>query len=87
MNWNFSEYIENYYEEELDRIRRVRKSIKHPHFYYATYDIESGEVSYRKKKWYKWFSGKRIVIVKLRPIKPGGLADYAVISSDDGKQR
>lgn len=87
MKWNFAEILNRYYDNELDRIKAVQKSIKHPHFYYALYDIETGEVQYKRKKWYKWFSGKRMVAIKVPKIKVEGVADYATISSDNGKQR
>ena len=53
---------------ELDsrELRRIKKSIKHPHFYYAIYYPNNGEIRYVKKKWYQWLSGRRIVVIKLR---------------------
>ena len=50
-------------------IEKTRKSIKHPHFYYAEVDTEKLTVEYKRKKWYQWLSGKRIVDIKLLPIK------------------
>jgi len=79
----FNELIEKSFEremrrakEETKRIADVQASIKHPHFYYAVYDTETGEVQYKRKKWYQWFSGKRIVYIKIVKLDLGGLADY-----------
>jgi hypothetical protein len=44
---------------------KARQSIKHPHFYYAVVDTETKTISFERKKWYKWLSGKRIVAVKI----------------------
>lgn len=60
------------------RIEEIRKSIKHPHFYYAVFDEENNTVTYKKKKWYKWFSGKRIVRLKIQPLEVDGLEGYYV---------
>ena len=50
-------------------IEKTRKSIKHPHFYYAEVDTEKLTAEYKRKKWYQWLSGKRIVDIKILPIK------------------
>ena len=58
-------------------IEKTRKSIKHPHFYYAEVDTEKLTVEYKRKKWYQWFSGKRIVDIKLLPIKIPDMPEYS----------
>lgn len=68
---------EDYFNEEIlkavqkttEYIELVRKSIKHPHFKYAIYNIGTGEVKYKWKPWYRWFSGKREV-VKIYSFEP-----------------
>lgn len=50
-------------------IEKAKQSIKHPHFYYALIDTEKLTIEYKRKKWYKWFSGKRIVCVKLSTLR------------------
>lgn len=57
-------------------IEKARKSIKHPHFYYAVVDTEKLTVEYKRKKWYQWFSGKRIVHIKLQLFECAGLLEY-----------
>ena len=64
------------YEEELDRIKAVQQSIKHPHFEYAVYDMNTGEVTYKRKKATKILSGKRIVRIIPRKIKVEGASIY-----------
>ena len=49
----------------IEAIRRVQKSIKHPHFQYAIYNLDTGEVQYKWKKMKYWFSGKRIVYIEM----------------------
>ena len=49
-------------------LEKARLSIKHPHFYYALVDIGNMTIEYKRKKWHKWFSGKRIVAIKIKPI-------------------
>ena len=58
-------------------IEKTRKSIKHPHFYYVVVDTEKLTVEYKRKKWYQWFSGKRIVSIKLLPIKVPDMPTYS----------
>lgn len=64
-------------------IEEVRKSIKHPHFYYADVDLDKMEISYHKKKWYKWFSGKRIVRLKPPKIECPSLPIYKPNHTDE----
>lgn len=54
----------------------VRASIKHPHFYYAVIDVKAETVVYKRKKWYKWFSGKRIVTIKIAPFEVPAVTSY-----------
>lgn len=72
---------------EVDRIKAVQKSIKHPRFKYAVYDSETGVIEYKWKPIKQWFNKKRIVHVKIVPIVTKGAPEYATISSDNGKQR
>lgn len=58
-------------------IEKARKSIKHPHFYYAEVDTEKMTIQYKRKKWYQWFSGKRIVHIKILPIKFPDMPTYS----------
>lgn len=57
-------------------VEKAKKSIKHPHFYYACVNPETGEITYKKKKWYKWLSGKRIVLIKISKIEAPDLPTY-----------
>ncbi len=72
----FERCIRRVYNADLDRIKLVQQSIRHPHFYYAVYNMETGEVKYVRKKWYQWFSGKRVVHIKIRSVMSKGLPDY-----------
>ena len=58
-------------------IEKARMSIKHPHFYYALVDTEKLAVEYKRKKWYQWFSGKRIVHIKILPIEVPNVPMYS----------
>lgn len=57
-------------------IEKAKKSIEHPHFYYACIDLETREITYEKKKWYQWLSGKRIVRIKISKIEAPDLPAY-----------
>lgn len=70
------DYVGKAFDSEINRckkdvepfIEKARASIKHPHFIYAVVDTDKLEITYHRKKWYKWFSGKRIVGIKIKPI-------------------
>lgn len=49
--------------EHIERIKIAQKSNKHPRLYYVEYDMNTGEIKYKLKKWYQWFSKKRIVVI------------------------
>lgn len=71
------EEVSKDYEERIKPfIEKARQSIKHPHFYYAEVDTDNLTVEYKRKKWYQWFSGKRIVKVKIKKLKAPGLPIY-----------
>lgn len=57
--------IDKSWEDVEPFFNQAKKSIKHPHFYYALVDLDTKTITYKKKKWYKWLSGKRIVAVKM----------------------
>lgn len=49
-----------------------------PRFYYVEFNIVTGKKKYFRKKWYKWFS-KKIVVVYCMPIKkmkPSNIPNY-----------
>lgn len=50
-------------------LEKAKKSIKHPHFTYAVADTEKLTITFKRKKWYQWFSGKRVVCIKIIPMK------------------
>ena len=82
MDW-LSEELEKCFAEQFRRdleieqeIEYVKTTIKHPHFQYAVYDTETKEITYKRKKWYKWLSGKRIVHLKVVKISCEGLYEY-----------
>ena len=64
MKYKLQDYINAYYQEELDRIELVRRSIPDPQHLYAIYDMNTGEVQYAKKEKP---SKKRVVHIK--PLK------------------
>lgn len=73
-----AEEVSREWKERIEPfIEKTRKSIKHPHFYYAEVDTEKLTVEYKRKKWYQWFSGKRIVDIKLLPIKIPDMPEYS----------
>ena len=56
-------YVNEYYQEELDRIELVMKSIPDPEKLYAVYDMNTGEVQYIEKE--KPIN-KKVVLIKPR---------------------
>lgn len=58
------EYINAYYQEELDRIELVRSSIPDPNKLYAIYDMNTGEVEYAKKE-----KPNKKRVVHIKPLK------------------
>lgn len=72
----FEDVSKDWKERVEPFIEKARKSIKHPHFYYAVVDTEKMTVEYKRKKWHQWFSGKRIVYIKIQTIKCAGLSEY-----------
>ena len=72
----FEDILKDWRERVEPFIEKIRKSIKHPHFYYALVDTEKLTVEYKRKKWYQWFSGKRIVHIKILPIKVPDMPTY-----------
>ena len=62
------EYINAYYQEELDRIELVRNSIPDPKKLYAIYDMNTGEVEYAEKEKP---NNKRVILIKPLKIKIG----------------
>ena len=62
------------------KFEQLKASIKHPHFQYIVYYWVSRKTEVRIKKPWKWFSGKRHVII-IRPIKKfmlNGMFDYNI---------
>lgn len=57
-------------------IEKAKMSIKHPRFYYVVVDTKNMTYEFKKKKWYQWFSKKRIVSLKIQPIELPDLPDY-----------
>lgn len=79
----FKEVLKDYKERVEPFVEKVRKSIKHPHFYYAIVDTENLTAEYKRKKWYQWFSGKRIVHIKFKPWYGPDLPDYTPMNKQD----
>ena len=71
----FDNAFDNAFKQEAE-LDSVRKQIKHPHFQYATYDFDTKEIKFKTKPFWKWFSGKREVHVKIKKIKTEGLSNY-----------
>jgi len=65
--------LEQEFEKTKISFEEIKNSIKHPHFFYALVDMEKNKIIYKRKKWYKWFSGKREVCVKIIPFRVKGL--------------
>ena len=76
INKYLGEAFDNAFKQEAE-LDTVRWQIKHPHFQYATYDFDTKEIKFKIKPFWKWFSGKREVHVKIKKIKTKGLADYS----------
>ena len=76
LNKTIEETTRDWKERIEPLIEKAKKSIEHPHFYYACIDLETREITYKKKKWYKWLSGKRIVLIKISKIEAPDLPIY-----------
>lgn len=82
------EKVEKDWKERIEPfIEKVKMSIKHPHFYYAVVDTKNMTYEFKRKKWYKWFSGKRIVYVKIQPIEMPDIPDYKPMKKENGYGR
>lgn len=53
------------YEDYCRRVEEIKQSIKHPRFYYASWDSKTDKVTYHRKKWYQWFNKKRLVKISI----------------------
>ena len=49
-----------------DLVEKAKQQIKHPHFEYAIAIWGTHQIVVRTKPFWKWFSGKKIVIVKMK---------------------
>ncbi len=74
---SFEDVSKDWKERVKPFIEKIRKSIKHPHFYYAEVDTEKLTAEYKRKKWYQCFSGKRVVHIKILPIKLPDMPTYS----------
>ena len=80
LNKAFEDVSKDWEERVLPFIEKAKQSIKHPHFYYAEVDTEKLAIEYKRKKWYQWLSGKRVVHIKLPPIG-AGLPSYSPMNN------
>lgn len=76
----FEDVSKDWKERVEPFIEKAKQSIKHPHFYYAEVDTKKLTIEYKRKKWYKWLRGKRVVHIKLPPIG-AGLPSYSPMNN------
>ena len=58
----------NLTKKELDLLtERAKKEIEHPHFEYALIDIEKRVICIKRKPFWRWFSGKKLIVIKIVP--------------------
>lgn len=63
--------------DSVDKLlEQARADLKHPHFHYAVIDTQKSIIEYRLKPFWKWFSGKKDIRVKIIKFNCAGLSDY-----------